>query len=117
MTPQAVSQQPSASPHGPRSLACAAIGLIILAFGISRAASQPAPESDSSSIRIEAGTLFTFKFRGSGQDANAFAIEIASEFISNGSWNQATGAVIVAMADGLFRVTLAMLSDHLFCRV
>lgn len=117
MRNQAASWQYCNFPHGVRSLACVAIGSIILTFGIPRAASQPAPEIDASSIRIEAGTLFTFQFQGVGQTANAFAIEIASEFSANSSWNQATGAVIVAVADGLFRVTLAMPGDHLFCRV
>ena len=117
MTFQAISQQPSSSRPGLRSFFWAAPGLVILAFGISPAAGQPSPEIDSLSIRIETGNSFTFQFQGAGQDANAFAIEIASDFTANGSWNQATGAVIVAVADGRFRVSLAMPSDHLFCRV
>ena len=86
-------------------------------LGIAQAANQIAPEIDSSSIRIESGPVLTFQFQAAGQAANAFEIETAPGFASNGSWNQATGAVIVAVAEGIFRVTLAMQDERLFCRV
>lgn len=90
---------------------------MIWAFGLTSTSGQFAPEIDTSSIRIQPGPALTFQFQAAGQAANAFAIETAPGFASNGAWNQATGAVIVAVADGLFRVTLPMQGERLFCRV
>ena len=115
MIPQKISRRLRNIPRGRYPLIMALASLMIWALGIWNASCQPFPEIDSSSLRIEPGPVLTFQFQAAGQAANAYAIETASEFASNGSWNQATQAVIAAVADGLFRVTLAVQSDRLFC--
>lgn len=79
--------------------------------------SQALPQIDSSSLRIEAGGVLTFQFQGAGLDASAFTIETAAGFASNGSWNPSTQAVINAIADGVFHVSLPITGPHTFCRV
>ena len=117
MIPQKINRRIFTSPRSHLSVTWALAALIFLVLGTAHAANPLVPEIDSTSLRIESGPSLTFQFQATGQAANAFAIETATGFASNGSWNQATGAVIIAVAEGLFRVTLPMQTERLFCRV
>jgi hypothetical protein len=91
--------------------------MLFLVPGRVQSAGVSAPVIDSASVRIKDGQQLTFEFRAVSQDASSFAIETAAGFTPSAAWSPSTGTQIEAVADRLFRVTLAVQSNQLFCRV
>lgn len=44
-------------------------------------------------------------------------IEVATSFASNGDWTHATQAVVTGVSEGVFRASVALAGDYMFCRV
>ena len=78
---------------------------------------QPVPRIDPASVQIEPGATFAFQFQSVGQDPDAFAVEVASDFLASIDWQESAGAVIAVEAEGQFRVTMPLAGDWLFCRI
>lgn len=78
---------------------------------------QTPPEIDRSTIRVEPGPVLTFRFTGLGQAPGAYAVETVPALAANATWTVATGVVMVAVAEGLYRATVPLPESHLFCRV
>jgi hypothetical protein len=93
--------------------------LVALLFAGSNLSAHAAtlPEIDVSTLRVDSGTHLTFQFQGTQPDPGDFTIEVATSFASNGDWTQATQAVVTAVAEGVFRVSVALAGDRMFCRV
>lgn len=91
--------------------------LLICQFTGNRVFAQSLPVIDVSTLRIESGTHLTFQFQGTQPDPGDFTIEVATSFASNGDWTLATQAVVTAVSEGIFRVSLALAGDRMFCRV
>ena len=80
MIPQKISRKTFAPLPGHHFMALVVTTFMFWTLGISNASSQAAPQIDSSTIRIEPGPTLTFQFQATGQAANAFAIETATDF-------------------------------------
>ncbi|MBK8001833.1 MAG: hypothetical protein IPK15_24805, partial [Verrucomicrobia bacterium] len=93
------------------------MGVCFLAMFSIAATAATLPEIDVSTLRVESGTHLTFQFQGTQPDPGDFTIEVATSFASNGDWTQATQAVVTAVAEGVFRVSIALAGNQMFCRV